>query len=168
MHPGERVRSPRILALFQEGDTWEANAALSRTPHSTLCGRRDGQAMLPMLFCNTCFTRGGGWLNECNAENQISLIKAYAPLGLEALLTDAGWFRGGWPAGAGNWTPREDAYPQGMGPVAAAAKAHNMVYWLWYEPERVVANTDLHREHPAWLLQERGTGRYLPVEFRFA
>ena len=108
-----------------------------------------------MLFCNTCFTRGGGWLNECNAENQISLINAYAPLGLEALLTDAGWFRGGWPSGAGNWTPRKDAYPQGMGPVAAAAKAHGMVYGLWFEPERVVADTDLHKQHPDWLLRRK-------------
>jgi alpha-galactosidase len=155
LHPEERVRSPRILVLFQEGDTWEANARFRELLTRHYAARRDGQAMLPMLFCNTCFTRGGGWLNECNAENQISLIKAYAPLGLEALLTDAGWFRGGWPAGAGNWTPREDAYPQGIGPVAAAAKAHNMVYGLWYEPERVVAHTDLHRQHPAWLLRRK-------------
>lgn len=155
LHPGERVRSPRMLALFQEGDTWEANARFRELIYQHYAARRSGQAVLPMLFCNTCFTRGGGWLNECNAENQISLIKAYAPLGLEALLTDAGWFRGGWPAGAGNWTPREDAYPQGMGPVAAAAKEHGMVYGLWYEPERVVANTDLHASHPDWLLRRK-------------
>jgi hypothetical protein len=35
--------------------------------------------------------------------SQISLINAYAPLGLETLLTDADWFTGGWPNGAGNW-----------------------------------------------------------------
>ena len=144
-----------MLVLFREGDTWEANARFRELIYQHYAARRDGQAMLPMLFCNTCFTRGGGWLNECNADNQISLIQAYAPLGLEALLTDAGWFRGGWPAGAGNWTPREDAYPQGMGPVAAAAKAHNMVYGLWFEPERVVANTDLHKQHPDWLLRRK-------------
>lgn len=155
LYPGERVRSPRMLVLFQEGDTWEANARFRELIYRHYAARRGGQSLLPMLFCNTCFTRGGGWLNECNAENQISLIKAYAPLGLEALLTDAGWFRGGWPAGAGNWTPREDAYPQGMGPVAAAAKANNMVYGLWYEPERVVANTDLHQNHPDWLLRRK-------------
>jgi alpha-galactosidase len=108
-----------------------------------------------MLFCNTCFTRGGAWLNECNAANQISLINAYAPLGLEALLTDAGWFEGGWPAGAGNWNPRKDAYPDGFGPVAAAAKAKGLVYGLWFEPERVVANTWLHKHHPEWLLRSK-------------
>ena len=75
------------------------------------------------------------------------------PWGLEALLTDAGWFEGGWPAGAGNWNPRKDAYPDGMAPVAAAAKAKGQVYGLWFEPERVVAGTDLHKTHPDWLLR---------------
>jgi alpha-galactosidase len=111
------------------------------------------------LFCNTCFTRGGGWLNECNASNQISLIEAYAPLGLEALITDAGWFEGGWPAGAGNWTPRRDTYPQGMAPVAAAARARGMVYGLWFEPERVVAGTEFHRQHPDWVLTDGQPGQ---------
>jgi alpha-galactosidase len=155
LHPGEKVRSPRMLVLLHEGNADDANSRFRELIYKHYCAKRDGKALLPMLFCNTCFTRGGGWLNECNAENQISLIKAYAPLGLEALLTDAGWFRGGWPNGAGNWTPREDAYPQGMGPVAAAAKANGMVYGLWYEPERVVANTDLHKSHPDWVLHSR-------------
>ena len=152
LRPGERVRSPRMLVLGWEGDTLESNAQFRQLIYKHYCAARSGKKPLPTLYCNTCFTRGGGWLNECNAENQISLIKAYAPLGLEALLTDAGWFEGGWPAGAGNWTPRKDAYPDGMGPVAAAAKAHGMVYGLWFEPERVVAGTWLHKHHPEWLL----------------
>ncbi|MBM3475118.1 MAG: alpha-galactosidase [Armatimonadetes bacterium] len=125
--------------------------------------QENGTTPLPMPFCNTCFTRGGGWLNECNAENQVSLIRAYAPLGLKALLTDAGWFEGGWPSGAGNWNPRKDAYPEGMGPVAAAAKAEGMIYGLWFEPERVVAGTTVHREHPDWCLaaHDGPNGTYL-------
>jgi alpha-galactosidase len=152
LHPGERVRSPRVLVLYWEGDTLESNAQFRRLIYRHYVATRNGRKPLPTLFCNTCFTRGGGWLNECNAANQISLINAYAPLGLEALLTDAGWFEGGWPAGAGNWNPRRDAYPDGMGPVAAAAKAKGMIYGLWFEPERVVKGTWLHKNHPEWLL----------------
>ena len=153
LHPGERVRSPRVLLFLHRGDTWEANARFRQLIYRYYAARRNGRAPLPILFCNTCFTRGGGWLNECNAKNQISLIGAYAPLGLEALITDAGWFEGGWPAGAGNWNPRKDAYPQGMGPVAAAAKQHGMVYGLWYEFERVMAGTPLAKGRPQWLLK---------------
>ncbi len=153
LHPGERVRTPRLLILFREGDTLEANAQFRQLIYRRYAARRDGRAPLPSLFCNTCFTRGGVWLNECNAENQISLIRAYAPLGLEALITDAGWFEGGWPAGAGNWTPRRDAYPEGMGPVAKAAQEGGMSYGLWFEPERVVASTWIYRNHPEWCLK---------------
>jgi alpha-galactosidase len=152
LHPDEKVRSPRMLVLFWEGDSVEANARFRRLIHRHFAAQRNGKTPLPTLFCNTCFTRNGLWLNECNAQNQISLIEAYAPFGLEALLTDAGWFEGGWPAGAGNWTPRKDAYPDGMAPVAAAAKQRDMIYGLWFEPERVVAGTAFHREHPEWVL----------------
>lgn len=163
LKPGERVRGPRMLLMTWEGDAIEANAQFRQLIYTHYAAKRNDKTPLPMLFCNTCFTRGGGWLNECNAENQISLINAYAPLGLEALLTDAGWFEGGWPSGAGNWNPRKDAYPQGMGPVALAAQNKGMIYGLWYEPERVVAGTDLHRNHREWLLssQDKPEGTYL-------
>jgi alpha-galactosidase len=163
LHPGEKVRSPRMLVTNWEGDTLEANAQFRQLIYKYYSAKRNGKPMLPIPFCNTCFTRGGGWLNECNAENQISLIKAYAKLGLEALLTDAGWFTGGWPAGAGNWDPRKDAYPNGMAPVALAAKQNNMIYGLWFEPERVVAGTTVQRNHPDWCLgtQKGEQGTYL-------
>ena len=152
LHPGEKVRSPRILLLRWEGEAIESNSQFRQLIYKHYAAKRNGKPPLPAIFCNTCFTRGGGWLNECNAENQISLIHAYAPLGLEALLTDAGWFTGGWPNGAGNWDARKDAYPSGMGPVAKAALDHNMIYGLWYEPERVVAGTGIHKQHPEWCL----------------
>ena len=152
LHPGEKVRTPRMLVFLWEGDTLESNAQFRQFIYKHYCAKREGKTPLPIPFVNTCFTRGGGWLNECNESNQISLIKAYASLGIEAVITDAGWFEGGWPSGAGNWNPRKDAYPNGMGPIAKAAKEHGMVYGLWYEPERVVAGTDVHRNHPEWCL----------------
>lgn len=152
LHPGERIRTPRILELSWAGDTLECNARFRELIYKHYAAKRNGKTPLPIPFSNTCFTRGGGWLNECNEQNQISLIDAYAPLGLEGVLTDAGWFEGGWPAGAGNWNPRKDAYPNGMRPLAEAAKKHGMIYGLWFEPERVVKGTSLQREHPGWIL----------------
>ncbi len=158
LHPGEKVRTPRMLVFHNQGDSLEANARFRELIYKHYAAKRGGKPVLPTLFSNTCFTRGGGWLNECNAENQVSLIRAYAPLGLEAVITDAGWFEGGWPAGAGNWTPRRDAYPEGMGPVAAAARERGMVYGLWFEPERVVGGTWIHKNHPEWVLAQKGDG----------
>ena len=152
LHPAEKVRTPRILELYWPGETLESNARFRQLIYKHYAAEWKGRKPLPVPFSNTCFTRGGGWLNECNAQNQISLIRSYAPLGLEALLTDAGWFEGGWPSGAGNWNPRKDAYPEGMAPVAAAAKEHGMIYGLWFEPERVVKGTSIQMNHPDWIL----------------
>ncbi|HTL29997.1 MAG TPA: alpha-galactosidase [Tepidisphaeraceae bacterium] len=154
LHPGEKIRSPSILILDWTGDTLEANAQFRQLIYKHYAATRNGKKPLLTLFCNTAFTRGGMWLNECNEQNQISLIKAYAPMGLEALITDAGWFEGGWPSGAGNWTARKDAYPHGMAPVASAAKENGMSYGLWFEPERVVKGTSLHKDHPEWCLSD--------------
>jgi alpha-galactosidase len=156
LRPGETVRSPRILLYRDPRGCDAAHAGFRELIYAHYAARRDGQPLLPVAYCNTCFTRGGGWLNECNAQNQISLINAYADLGVTALWTDAGWFEGGWPDGVGSWTPRHDAYPEGMGPVAAAAAARGMSYGLWFEPERVAAGSKLHRDHPEWLLTAPG------------
>ena len=80
LHSGERVRTPRMLVFRRAGDTLEANAQFRQLIYEHYAARRNGKPPLPTLFCNTCFTRGGGWLNECNAQNQISLIRAMRPL----------------------------------------------------------------------------------------
>ena len=44
LHPGERVRSPRMLVLFQEGDTWNANAQFRELIYQHYAARRGGQS----------------------------------------------------------------------------------------------------------------------------
>ncbi len=156
LHPGERVRMPRVLLLHWNGDTWEANARFRELIYKHYVARRDGKSPLPVVFSNTCFKQGGGWLGNLNtAKNQIEMIRAYAPLGLEAVITDAGWMKGsqkGWWHGCGNWTPRKDNYPDRMAPVAKAAHQEGMIYGLWHEIETVVKGTLLWNEHPDWLI----------------
>ncbi len=53
-----------------------SNAQFRQPLYKHYVATRDGKGPLPTLFRNTCFTRGGGRLNECNAANQTSLIKA--------------------------------------------------------------------------------------------
>ena len=152
LNPGERVRMPRILMLTHQGDRNESHSVFRRLLRRFYIPGLRGGDPGPYLYCNTCFTRKGGWLNECNEQNQVSLIKALHPLGVQAVITDAGWFTGGWPEGAGNWDPDPLKYPHGMQPVAKAAADAGMIYGLWFEPERVVNGTTVHREHPEWIL----------------
>lgn len=170
LNPGESVRGCRMLVSHHGGDPEQSHAMFRRLIWRHYASRAHGAKSIgrqpiaggpakgtiepqPILFCNTCFTRAGHWLNECNEQNQISLLRALAPLGVQAVLTDAGWFKGGWPSGARNWDYDPEKYPRGMGPVAAAAQAHGMSYGLWFEPERVVPNTPIDREHGPWVLR---------------
>jgi len=169
LHPGEEVRGPRMLVLEHRGDPERSHSVFRRlirehyasrahapgsiTRQPISAGPGQGKVEpLPTLFCNTCFTRKGAWLNECNEENQISLLRALAPFGVQVILTDAGWFKGGWPHGAGNWECDPDKYPRGMAPVAAAASEEGMGYGLWFEPERVVPGTSIDRDHDQCVL----------------
>ncbi len=172
LNPGEGVRGPRMLVLSHQGDPDRSYVVFRRLMLKHYVARAHGAKSIsqqpiaaaggkgavepqPLLFCNTCFTRKGGWLNECNESNQISLIRALAPLGVQAVITDAGWFKGGWPNGAGNWEFDPQKYPRGIGPVAAAAKECGMTYGLWFEPERVVVATPIDREHAPWVLRSK-------------
>ena len=170
LHPGEEVRTPRILLLDWGGDTLEANAQFRQLIYKHYVPQRSGAKPLPLLFCNSAFTRGGsGMLNDSTAENQMSLIHAYGPLGLEAFMTDAGWFEGGYSdkslSGAGTWKARKDNYPDGIAPVAAAAGEHGMLYGLWFLPEYGVGSNDsqIVRDHPDWVLKSPNGFAGLPI-----
>ena len=162
LHPGEEVRSPRMLLLFGEGlQGDESNRQFRRLLYDHYVPHWKGKRPEPFVYCNTCFTHNE-WLNGTNENNQLAMIRALKPLGPEAILTDAGWFQGGWPNGVGTWEPDPAKYPRGMGPLAAAAKEYGAVYGLWFEPERAAPGTRIYREHPEWLLER---GNELPFFF---
>lgn len=153
LRPGEKVFLPRIVMLHWPGDSLEANAQFRRLMYEHYIARRGGKAPLPVAFCNTCFINSAGMnLGDLNtAENQSATIRALAPLGIEAVVTDAGWMEGSqglWWKGCGNWTtPRKDNYPEGIAPVAETAAEVGIDYGLWFEVETVVPNSTIYNEH---------------------
>ncbi|MHB1293993.1 MAG: glycoside hydrolase family 36 protein [Anaerolineae bacterium] len=150
LRPGEEIRSPSILLVHSEGDAAQGYNLLRRLLYRYHTPLIEGRPMLPLVSCNTWFPSGDDG-NLANETNQIEIIKAYEPLGIEYLVIDAGWFEGRWPQGAGNWTEAKEIYPNGLKPVADAAHAAGIKFGLWFEPERVTRGTRLHREHPEWL-----------------
>jgi len=154
LHPGESVRTPRILLIGWQQDRLRGHNMLRRLIyrwHTPLLGK---EKPLPPTQCNTWFPVGdnGGNANE---KNQVELLEAYAGLGIEYLVMDAGWYgtSPAWWANVGTWVPRRDTFPRGLGPVGAAAKRAGIRFGLWFEPERVRPGSQLDREHPEWLLK---------------
>ena len=77
-----------------------------------------------------------------------------AELGAERFVLDDGWFKGrnDDTTSLGDWTVDEDKYPQGLTPLVDHVLALGMRFGIWFEPEMVNRDSDLHRAHPAWVL----------------
>ncbi|MEW6746681.1 MAG: alpha-galactosidase [Planctomycetota bacterium] len=151
LHPGESIRTPRMLLVWWKGDDYlRGQNSLRRlildhyTPHP------NGELALPLLSANTWFAFNSG--NDVTEVNQLESIESMTPLGVEAFWIDAGWFEGGWPSGAGSWVPKAAAFPRGLKPLGDAAHKKGMKFVVWFEPERVNPSSRIANEHPEWVL----------------
>jgi alpha-galactosidase len=88
-----------------------------------------------------------------------------AAVGVERFVLDDGWFRGRRDdtAGLGDWTVDPDVWPHGLHPLADHVRGLGMQFGLWIEPEMVNPDSDLHREHPDWILS---AGNRVPLLHR--
>lgn len=152
LHPGEEIRTPRILLLFWQGeDEFAEFNRLRRFLLQYHVPRRRGKPVtLPLAF-TTCGPPGEA--NQATEQNQLDFAARVAPLGVEYFWLDAGWFEGRWPNGVGNWFLRKDGFPRGLRPLSEGVRRLGMKgLLLWFEPERVFEGTWIDREHPDWLL----------------
>lgn len=85
-----------------------------------------------------------------------AIAEAAADLGVERFVLDDGWFgrRRDDRRGLGDWTPRPDAYPDGLGPLMDRVRHLGMEFGLWVEPEMVNRDSALFEAHPDWVLGE--------------
>jgi alpha-galactosidase len=81
-----------------------------------------------------------------------------ARVGVERFVLDDGWFgsRRNDKSGLGDWTVSGDAWPDGLNPLIDRVHELGMEFGLWFEPEMVNPDSDLHRAHPDWILQAGG------------
>lgn len=81
-----------------------------------------------------------------------------AGIGVERFVLDDGWFhaRRDDTAGLGDWWVDRDVWPDGLGPLATHVRSLGMQFGLWFEPEMVNPDSDLHRAHPDWVLSAGG------------
>lgn len=155
LHAGETIRTPRMLLVNWSGDDpLRGHNLLRRLMLAHYVPHLAGEPVVPPITHNGWFTFNSG--NEVTEANQLELIRAMAPTGVEVYWLDAGWFEGGWPSGVGSWSPRADAFPKGLAPLAEAAHKAGMKFVVWFEPERVHPASRIAREHPAFVLRAGG------------
>jgi alpha-galactosidase len=149
LHPGEAVRTPRLLMLFWTGDPMRGHNLLRRFILAYHRPHPDGIPFQAPL----CASNWGGTAADVHLENIRQIVEQDLPI--EVYWIDAEWFGGGghWMQNAGNWKPREDLYPEGFQPISAALHRAGRRLLLWFEPERVAPGTPWFEELDAWLLR---------------
>ena len=150
LHPGESIRTPRILLVMWQGDDpVRGHNLFRRLLVAHYLPQRAGQVAVAPITWNSWFSFNEG--NGVNEQNQFDWIARTAKTGTECYWLDAGWFEGGWPNGAGSWVPGAKQFPRGLRPLGDAAHKAGMQFVLWFEPERVTPNSRIAKEHPQWV-----------------
>jgi len=151
LHPGEKIRTPRILLQFWRGDDdLRGNNLFRQWMLAHNLARRNGELVLAPIC---------GSVTEVDPDGSYEgpHVRAMEPLaqrGVEVFWSDMDpqqWYPGGFPHGTGTWEPDLEKYPRGLRPIGEAAHAAGLEYLLWFEPERVAPGTRIEEVHPEWI-----------------
>jgi alpha-galactosidase len=157
LHPGETIRSPRILQVYWHGiDRYRAYNLFRATMLSHIVPRVNGAVVVPpIVHMSTSFYE----MNDSTESNVLSHLDSVKGLGFEMFWLDAYWTKGGFPQGMGNYgfplnrVEPSDRFPRGLKPIGDAVHRDGMGFVLWFEPERVFRGTYLAKEHPEWVVK---------------
>ena len=165
LHPGESIRSPRIMQLYWQGrDPYRAYNLFRRTMLAHVVPRIDGKIVEPpMIHLSTSFYE----LNDTNEQNVLSHLDSVRGLGFEMFWLDAYWTGpSGFPNSMGNYgfplerVEPKDRFPHGLKAIGGAVEKAGLKFLMWFEPERVASGTYLAKEHPEWVIGGTGGGLF--------
>jgi alpha-galactosidase len=168
LHAGEKVRTPRILLLFWQGERLHGNNMLRQLLYSHYIPRVQDQPHKPLVSVNVCFTYHGhgGFLHEATEQTVLPLVQPFTRIGAEVFIIDAGWYEGApWDQWMGNWRYSKEKYPRGLRPISKPLAASNTVFGIWFASEHVSPHAPVLKEHPEWVRQQTpGNGGTLRME----
>ncbi len=160
LHPGERIRMPRMLMLNWRGRPIDGNNMLRQFMLKYHRPVVDGKPAMAPLTNGTW----GGMKTSLHLERITELVKQKLPY--EYYWIDAAWYgpahsyssdtlNNEWARHVGNWNINPTAHPDGLKPIADAAHKAGFKFLLWFEPERAVWGTPITVEHPEWFLRPK-------------
>jgi len=162
LHPGETIRSPRILQIYWFGNgVVHAYNLFRRTMLNHIVPRVNGNiATPPIVHLSTSFYE----LNDSTESNVLSHLEPIKGLGFEFFWLDAYWTRDGFPNGMGHYgfpiqrAEPPERFPKGLKPISDAAHKEGMCFMMWFEPERVARDTHIAKERPEWVISPNYDG----------
>lgn len=158
LHPGEQVRTPLIVLMDWSGDWIDGQNDWRRWMMAYGMPKPGGALPKPMFLASS--SRAYQEMIGANEANQIMHLDRYREVGLKLdyWWMDAGWYvqKKGWPQ-VGTWEVDKARFPHGFKAISDHAHAQGVKTLVWFEPERVAADTWLSNSHPEWLLNPLGS-----------
>ena len=152
LHPGEEIRTPLVALQFYRGDWIDAQNTWRRWMWAHNMPRPGGRMLKPQMAA--CSSHQYGEMIGADEASQKMFIERYLGEGLplDYWWMDAGWYwnKHGWPH-VGTWEVDTNRFPNGLRAVSDYAHARGVRTIVWFEPERVAADTWLSNTHPEWI-----------------
>jgi alpha-galactosidase len=155
LHPGETIRTPRILLMDGHGDFTAAQNVWRKLMLADYSPRDlQGQTIKVPICWDT-------WGTE-RAAIKLAAIKGLndQKIPADAYWMDAGWYEPitatngfGWADHRGNWVPSKDLFPDGLRPLGEALRQAGIGYLVWFEAETASPDAPRYKEHPDWYLK---------------
>ena len=159
LHPGERIRTPRILVMAWQGPRIAAHNRFRRLLMHHYVPQVEGKPLVMPTFLQGYdrYRAHPDWGNEAGQLHAANIANA---IGCDFLWLDAAWFPGDFPNGVGNWMCKPKEFPNGLKPVSSACHNMGMKFIVWFEPERVATGSRIARERPEFVFGGEKGGLY--------
>lgn len=147
LEPGDSFTTPEAAFICSPDGFAAMSHRWHRAIRTHLCRDPYKGRRRPLLVNNWEAT-----LFDFDADKLVEIAAAAAPLGIDMLVMDDGWFgtRSSDFGGLGDWTVNESKLPGGLEALVPRVKALGLDFGLWIEPEMVSEDSELYRAHPDW------------------
>jgi len=168
LHPGEEIRTPRILLLNWSGDDRDAAHNIWRR---LLLAYYSPQENGKPLVGPACYTTWGNELMSLKLARTRELVEKKIPF--DVYWIDAGWYGNEdyhegstvsttpWASHRGSWWPNKQCYPDGFKPLSDLLHQNGIEFLLWIESEEADKGSDLLTAHPDWFFKRQDGGGLL-------
>ncbi len=161
LHPGESIRTPRILLMrWAGGDPARAGNLWRATMLRHIVPRVHGEVVTPPIaHLSTAFYE----MDQCTEAQALAHLDAGKDLGFECYWYDAYYGKDNFPT-VGNYVlPVERGFnttrfPNQLKPLSEAVHRAGLQFLMWFEPERICPGTLMAVEHPEWVVFPDGGG----------
>lgn len=147
LEPGETFQTPEAVLVYSDAGIGGMSRIYHELYRERLCRGKFRDLPRPVLINNWEAT-----YFDFTEEKILNIAKAAKDIGVELMVLDDGWFgkrNDDWSS-LGDWTVDENKLPDGIAALSEKVEKTGMKFGLWFEPEMVSPDSELHRAHPDW------------------